>query len=885
MTGFKIEQGIGGWTPDGTAPLAIALEPRFMFDAAGVATGAEVAEQAAADHAAQDASHDDSGTDGTTEPAAVDSSSSGNASSTEVVFIDAAVEDADQLIAGLPEGTDYVLLSSDSDGVQQIADYLQGRDNITALHIISHGGEGEVTLGNVALNDGNLSSYTALLSAIGQSLTETGDILLYGCNIGSGDDGSAFLSSLAEATGADVAASDDTSGAASLGGDWDLEKSAGTVETASVLAGAALDGWEHTLADVVISNTPATASYSSLGGFDIGQSFTATKTGVLSSIAVASDGGYLGNWTLTIYSGSDTSGTELHSQTGTAFSDTVNGDHTYTLSTITISATVNLTSGNVYTFVFTPAASLDLAYVDNAYANGTLVSATYGGAVSAYDMIFEVTQGDGSTDPTIDSATYNASTGTLVVTGTNYSASGGSDVDASKLTFTGEGGATYTLTDTADVEIDSATQFTVTLSATDKAAVNQMLNTNGTSSTGGTTYDLDGAAGFIANAATIADTGANGITVSGVSDPTISSATYNYNTNTLTVTGANFVHKSGATNDVDVSTLTITGEGGATYTLSSSSDVEITDGTTFSVTLTGADIQNVEALLNKDGTTSATASTTFNLAAADNWMAGATAANDIADATNTVTVSNYAVPAITSATFNYATGVLTVTGTNFVSNSGATNDVDLSLLTITGENGETYTLTTATDVEITSATEFSVTLTGADLLAVKGLLNKDGTTSATAGTTFNLAAADNWMAGSPAGNDVSDATSGITVSSYAAPTITSATYDYGTNTLVVTGTNFVSNSGAANDIDVSTLTITGEGGATYTLSSSTDVEVDSGTQFTVTLSGADIQNVEALLNADGTTSATTSTTYNLAAADNWLTQAPTSPTPPATASR
>jgi hypothetical protein len=43
---------------------------------------------------------------------------------------------------------------------------------------------------------------------------------------------------------------------------------------------------------------------------------------------------------------------------------------------------------------------------------------------------------------------------------------------------------TYTLTDSADVEITSGTAFTVTLSSTDKAAVNQIINKNGTSSTG-----------------------------------------------------------------------------------------------------------------------------------------------------------------------------------------------------------------------------------------------------------------------------------------------------------------------------------------------------------------------------------------------------------------
>jgi hypothetical protein len=74
------------------------------------------------------------------------------------------------------------------------------------------------------------------------------------------------------------------------------------------------------------------------------------------------------------------------------------------------------------------------------------------------------------------------------------------DIDASKFTFTGEGGSTYTLTDSADVEITSGTAFTITLSATDKAAVNQFINKNGTSSASGTTYNLAAAEDWAAGA-------------------------------------------------------------------------------------------------------------------------------------------------------------------------------------------------------------------------------------------------------------------------------------------------------------------------------------------------------------------------------------------------
>ncbi|MCI2285849.1 hypothetical protein L3081_23775 [Colwellia sp. MSW7] len=120
--------------------------------------------------------------------------------------------------------------------------------------------------------------------------------------------------------------------------------------------------------------------------------------------------------------------------------------------------------------------------------------------------------------PTI-TPVYNASTATLTVTGTNFFAFAGAnnDIDASAFTFTGESGGSYTLTDTSDVEISSATSFTLILSATDKAAVNLLLNSNGINANDNTTYNVAVADNWnlgADNATDIAIT-TTGITVSG----------------------------------------------------------------------------------------------------------------------------------------------------------------------------------------------------------------------------------------------------------------------------------------------------------------------------------------------------------------------------------
>lgn len=439
--------------------------------------------------------------------------------------------------------------------------------------------------------------------------------------------------------------------------------------------------------------------------------------------------------------------------------------------------------------------------------------------------------------PTITSATYNSSTGALDVTGTNFTATTGvtNDVVANTLTITGEGGSTYTLTDTANVEISTATSFTLILSATDRAAVNLIVNKNGTSSTGGTTYNLAGAAGFIADSAATADLTGNGVTAT-VAAPTVTSATYDASTGVLAVTGTNLKKLSGATNEIIANKFTLTGEGGSTYTLTDTSNVEITSGTSFTLTLSATDRAAANQILNKNGSSS-TGATTYNLAAAEDWNAGADAAVTIADTTgNGITVSNVAVPTITSATYDASTGALVVTGTGLLKANGATNDIVANKFTLTGQGGSTYTLTDTSNVEITSGTSFTLSLSTTDKDAVNLLLNKNGTSSV-GGTTYNLAAAEDWNAGADAAVVVVDSTgNGVTVSNAIsapdAPTIGAATAGDGQASVAftapgnnggsaITGYTVTSNpggfTGGGNGFTTSPITVTGlTNGTAYT---------------------------------------------------------------------
>jgi Ca2+-binding RTX toxin-like protein len=149
---------------------------------------------------------------------------------------DSGIPDLQKLLAGLGADQRVAILDSGSDGVLQLADALSGESGLDAIHLFSHGSAGSLWLGSTVLDQANLSGYSAALAQIGSALSDSGDLLLYGCDVAQGNSGREFIEQLAAATGADVAASTNLTGATALGGDWVLEFSNGSVDTATVRA-------------------------------------------------------------------------------------------------------------------------------------------------------------------------------------------------------------------------------------------------------------------------------------------------------------------------------------------------------------------------------------------------------------------------------------------------------------------------------------------------------------------------------------------------------------------------------------------------------------------------------------------------------------------------
>ncbi|MEG4303567.1 S8 family serine peptidase [Microcoleus sp. D3_18a_C4] len=183
-------------------------------------------------------------------PTAVSLKSMTQLSSKAIAFIDAAVPDPQTLIDGVIPETEVIKLETNRNGLEQIAEALQG-NKFSIIHIIAHGQPGCVQLGNVELSWENLSyragNFVQAVQAWARSLTPNAEIMIYGCNVGQGNIGKAFVNSLRQLTGASVAASENLTGCAAKGGDWELTVTAGTIKAGLAFRPEAIAAYGHVL--------------------------------------------------------------------------------------------------------------------------------------------------------------------------------------------------------------------------------------------------------------------------------------------------------------------------------------------------------------------------------------------------------------------------------------------------------------------------------------------------------------------------------------------------------------------------------------------------------------------------------------------------------------
>jgi hypothetical protein len=172
-----------------------------------------------------------------------------------LVFIDSTVADYQSLLEGLTAGTEAIVLDPAEDGVEQITAALASRTGIESVHIVSHGSAGSLQLGAVTLNGASIDRYASSLQQWQGALSETANILLYGCNVAIDAQGQAFVQELSQLTQADLAASTNLTGCRDLGGDWDLEFTTGNIQSVDPFRAGVKESYAHTLANFVVTNS------------------------------------------------------------------------------------------------------------------------------------------------------------------------------------------------------------------------------------------------------------------------------------------------------------------------------------------------------------------------------------------------------------------------------------------------------------------------------------------------------------------------------------------------------------------------------------------------------------------------------------------------------
>jgi pectate lyase len=162
----------------------------------------------------------------------------------EIVFIEGNVTDVQSLAHGVRPGISVVVLDPRADGLTQMLAALDGRQNLTAIHVVSHGAEATLALGTLLLTPTTLTTRAPELATLGRSLASGGDLLLYGCEIGAGTGGRAFVSALSQAIRAEVTASSDITGRS---GNWVLEVQSGPMHRDVAFLPAAIDAYAYDL--------------------------------------------------------------------------------------------------------------------------------------------------------------------------------------------------------------------------------------------------------------------------------------------------------------------------------------------------------------------------------------------------------------------------------------------------------------------------------------------------------------------------------------------------------------------------------------------------------------------------------------------------------------
>jgi hypothetical protein len=163
-----------------------------------------------------------------------------------VVLVSNAVADVQGVSAAATENAHVIVFDAALDNLASVKAQLDSLVNTTGkkidvLAVITHGSDGTIDIGQDHVTQSNFWAYKLTFQALANDLTADAQLLFYSCDTAESSVGQALVSSIAQATGADVFASSDATGGP--GNNWVLEYSSDSaIHMTGILDAHALSG-------------------------------------------------------------------------------------------------------------------------------------------------------------------------------------------------------------------------------------------------------------------------------------------------------------------------------------------------------------------------------------------------------------------------------------------------------------------------------------------------------------------------------------------------------------------------------------------------------------------------------------------------------------------
>ena len=149
----------------------------------------------------------------------------------ELVVLDEAMQNKELIMECLNEDMELIILPDVVNQLDVLTEKLKEYTNLEALHLLLCGKDGMIMLNGAPLQNDNISTHSQQLSSWRSSFVDTGDMMIYTCNLASSDQGKLVIRKLSAYTGLDVAASTNNTGNLGDNSDWHLEFMKGKIET------------------------------------------------------------------------------------------------------------------------------------------------------------------------------------------------------------------------------------------------------------------------------------------------------------------------------------------------------------------------------------------------------------------------------------------------------------------------------------------------------------------------------------------------------------------------------------------------------------------------------------------------------------------------------